>query len=115
MNMEYHELPLGQPLTEAYVKRNDPGVGELFRYHPAEDGDWHLRAEWLDASGAKRADAGQIAETLLAYNKRYGITELVESHIKKLSAGALTVAGGQQAGLWSGPMMIIHKAVSVIQ
>jgi bacillithiol biosynthesis cysteine-adding enzyme BshC len=115
MNVETHEMPLGQHLTEAYTQRTDPGVADLFGYHPAEDSDWRLRAQWLDGNAAKRAEASQMSEFLLRYNRKFGATELTESRIRELGSGALSVVGGQQAGLWSGPLMVIHKAVSIIQ
>jgi len=115
MNLEYEELPLGQPLTEAYTRRSDPGLSALFGYHYTEDGDWRRRAEWLDGHAADRADAAAVAETLLAYNRRFGRSERQEERIRKLPEGAPVVVGGQQAGLWSGPLMVLHKAVTIIR
>ncbi|PWV95454.1 bacillithiol biosynthesis cysteine-adding enzyme BshC [Paenibacillus cellulosilyticus] len=112
---ETYELPVSQPLSEAYVQQSDRRLGELFHSgHPSSDEAWRKRADYLDRSAHLRATASDIAGVLRAYNSRFGMTAEVASNIDALGEGALVVVGGQQAGLWTGPLLVIHKAVTVL-
>lgn len=109
------QLPSGQPVTEAYIHKSDPNVLELFGYYWKEERDWEARAERLAKSEALRAQCAEVAEALYSYNAAHGASEAALHHIEQLKNGALVVIGGQQAGLWSGPLMVLHKAVTIIQ
>ncbi|EXX92707.1 bacillithiol biosynthesis protein BshC, partial [Paenibacillus darwinianus] len=65
-------------------------------------------------SHSTRADSRQVAEVLAAFNRKAGASARTEANVEALGAGAPVVVGGQQAGLLTGPLMVIHKAVSVI-
>ncbi|GGG10326.1 bacillithiol biosynthesis cysteine-adding enzyme BshC [Paenibacillus abyssi] len=115
MNLEPFDLPSGQSLTDAYIHRTDLGIQTLFGYHPTVTNDWRRRAEHLDGTSEQRVNPGMLAEALLAYNRRFDAASRAIDNIQALAQGALSVVGGQQAGLWSGPLMVIHKAISIIQ
>ncbi|MBJ6363146.1 bacillithiol biosynthesis cysteine-adding enzyme BshC [Paenibacillus sp. GCM10012307] len=108
-------MPSGQPITDAYINKTDPNVLRQFGYHWQEDGHWAVRAEELRQAGGPRADRAALAEVLSAYNREHGASEAALEHIRELGNGALVVVGGQQAGLWSGPLLVLFKAVSIIQ
>lgn len=113
---EHHiQLPSGQPVTEAYIHKSDPKLLELFGYHWKEERDWKARALWLEESEASRAQRAEVAQALYSYNAAHGASASALRHIEQLKDGALAVIGGQQAGLWSGPLMVLHKAVTIIQ
>ncbi|BBH21236.1 putative cysteine ligase BshC [Paenibacillus baekrokdamisoli] len=114
MEIESVQLPFGQPITEAYVRRTRPEVESLFGSHPAEDTDWKRRAQWLKDQSANRVSAEQLATTLTRYNQRFNDSDEVKLAIEAIGNGAPVVVGGQQAGLWTGPLLVIHKAISVI-
>ncbi|MBO7743868.1 bacillithiol biosynthesis cysteine-adding enzyme BshC [Paenibacillus sp. MWE-103] len=114
MRTEPVRLPFGQPLVEAYAKRSHPGVEALFGSHPAEESHWHRRMNWLEAHGDKRVQPERLADALLAYNKRMNAVPAVLANIEAIRAGAPVVVTGQQAGLWTGPLLVIHKAVTAI-
>ncbi|WP_219836343.1 bacillithiol biosynthesis cysteine-adding enzyme BshC [Paenibacillus sp. R14(2021)] len=114
MRTEPVQLPLGQPVTEAYIKRSHPGVEALFGSHPAEDEHWHRRLNWLGANAAKRVKSDQLADALLKYNNGMNGQSAVLANINAIRAGAPVIVTGQQAGLWTGPLLVIHKAVTVI-
>lgn len=44
----------------------------------------------------------------------FGISEMVEENLNALEGGAVAVVGGQQAGILTGPLYSVHKAISVI-
>ncbi|NBD22810.1 bacillithiol biosynthesis cysteine-adding enzyme BshC [Paenibacillus glycinis] len=114
MRTESVQLPFSQPIVEAYVQRTHPGVEALFGSHPAEESHWHRRLNWLKAQAGKRVAPERLAEALQAYNKRLNDYPAVMANIEAIRSGAPVVVTGQQAGLWTGPLLVIHKAVTAI-
>jgi len=114
MKTQVHERRPGSTLTDAYVGRTDPRVRELFPYHPLEAGDWERRAAQLDDQAGNRANREALGRALTAYNRSHGASSQTLQAIERLAGGALAIVGGQQAGLWGGPLMVIHKAVTII-
>lgn len=114
MKTEQVQLPFSQPIAEAYITRSHPGVEALFGSHPAEEAHWHRRLNWLEAHGHKRVEPERLANALLAYNKRMNDFEQVMANIEAIRAGSPVIVTGQQAGLWTGPLLVIHKAVTAI-
>ncbi|EFM12808.1 protein of unknown function UCP012535 [Paenibacillus curdlanolyticus YK9] len=111
----YYELPSSQPLSEAYGKRTDSRLESLLHSgHPSDEQAWFARAEKLDHMLGMRAPAARIAEALRSYNARIGMSPETESQLDAIEQGAYVVVGGQQAGLWTGPLLVIHKAVTII-
>ena len=112
---EFYELPSSQPLSEAYGKRKDSQLESLLHSgHPSDKRAWLARAERLDKTAGMRAPATNIAEALRSYNARIGMSPKTELQLDAIEQGAYVVVGGQQAGLWTGPLLVIHKAVTVI-
>jgi bacillithiol synthase len=109
------ELPPSHPVTEAYMSQSDPRVAELFGSHPGEAEAWRERMAWLENSANQRADRKQTAGVLRTYNERLGLSPAIEANLTALEQGAPVIVGGQQAGLFTGPVMVIHKAISIIQ
>ncbi|QHT60337.1 bacillithiol biosynthesis cysteine-adding enzyme BshC [Paenibacillus lycopersici] len=114
MRTEQIQLPFSQPIAEAYIKRSHPGIEGLFGSHPAEETHWHRRLNWLKAHADKRVEPERLAEALLAYNKEMNDHPAVMTNIEAIRSGAPVVVTGQQAGLWTGPLLVIHKAVTAI-
>lgn len=114
MTTTRYELPIAQPLTAAYIHRSDPSVDELYGYYAGREQDWERRLGKLKEGAQGRAAAAEVAAALQAYNERLEAPPEVEASIAAIGGGAPVVVGGQQAGLWTGPLLVIHKAVSVI-
>lgn len=68
----------------------------------------------LERTAGSRAESVALAETLRAYNARFGASQETQASMGAIAEGAPVIVGGQQAGLWSGPIMVVHKAVSII-
>ncbi|MFF2886764.1 bacillithiol biosynthesis cysteine-adding enzyme BshC [Paenibacillus sp. NPDC057967] len=114
MSTESYRLPVGQPLTEAYIHRSDARIEELYGYHAGTASDWERRYRALRDLTPTRANAADVAESLRTYQAKWGASEEALANIAAISEGAPVVIGGQQAGLWTGPLLVIHKAVSII-
>lgn len=54
------------------------------------------------------------AETIRQFMKPFGLSASAERHIEELERNAVAVIGGQQAGILTGPLYSIHKAITVI-
>ncbi|QNK54490.1 bacillithiol biosynthesis cysteine-adding enzyme BshC [Paenibacillus sp. PAMC21692] len=114
MSQERYQLPVAQALTQAYIEGNREVVEGLYGYHAGSLQDWEKRFAWLQGSTNTRATSAEVASVLREYNERHGATQASMRNIAALAEGAPVVVGGQQAGLWTGPLLVIHKAVSVI-
>ncbi|GGD71125.1 bacillithiol biosynthesis cysteine-adding enzyme BshC [Paenibacillus nasutitermitis] len=114
MEMESVQLPFGQPLTEQYVKRTNPKVEGIFGSHPIDDKAWTNRLNQLKAHETRRIPADRLAVMLERYNTRFNANSSVMINIAAIAKGASVVVGGQQAGLWTGPLLVIHKAVTIL-
>ncbi len=115
MKTEFYPLISAQQLAEAYVKQQGDVVDALYGYHPANEQDWHKRMTELQNSERLQANAQELAKVLGAYNAKHGNYEAAAASIDAIASGAPVIAGGQQAGLWTGPILVIHKAISIIQ
>ncbi|OAS13649.1 bacillithiol biosynthesis cysteine-adding enzyme BshC [Paenibacillus oryzisoli] len=116
MQMETFHWKKNQTLAEDYI--TDKGNAKsLFPYHFGNVEDWQGRVQWLDgANAAPHVDRKRLVGALEAYNRRVGNTEEALKHIAALGdEGTLAIVGGQQAGLFGGQLMILYKAITIIQ
>jgi bacillithiol biosynthesis cysteine-adding enzyme BshC len=105
----------GQPIAEHYIRQFDR-VRELFEYDPAAQQLWRERAAWLDKGASPRADRGRLADALQRYNETIGNDAAALEQVRALRNGeALAVVGGQQAGLLTGPLLVMYKAITIVQ
>jgi len=66
--------------------------------------------------GAQTFDRKRVPDALDRINRRAGSPELTFKHIDMLRhEGSVAIVTGQQAGLFTGPLYTIHKAVTVIK
>lgn len=102
-----------QPFASSFYKKyleDTASLSSFFHY------DWNQRAlnkrlQETDFSEHKRSE---LVEVLTTYMSKFGISEKSEKHLEEMKDNGIVVIGGQQAGLLSGPMYSIHKAISVI-
>ncbi|TCZ75543.1 bacillithiol biosynthesis cysteine-adding enzyme BshC [Paenibacillus albiflavus] len=82
----------------------------------AVDGHSHGCTAAVAAKTAPRADRSALVSALTAYNSRVGNAAAAMDAIEQLrDRESLVVTGGQQAGLFGGPLYNVYKAVTVIQ
>lgn len=65
---------------------------------------------------AHQVDRNQVADALEAMNRRWGAPDETLNNIQLLrEADTVAVVSGQQAGLFTGPLYTIYKAVSAVK
>ncbi|MED4784559.1 bacillithiol biosynthesis cysteine-adding enzyme BshC [Brevibacillus choshinensis] len=113
MNVECLTLPLANRLAQEYQQGNDSAL-QFFAYNPHEIQAYKERLEWL--RGRTIPHREQLAEGLYTYNKKIGNKQEALSQIELLRRpDTYVVIGGQQAGVLTGPLYTIHKAIHLIQ
>ncbi|WP_438433401.1 bacillithiol biosynthesis cysteine-adding enzyme BshC [Gorillibacterium sp. sgz500922] len=114
MILEPITLGAGQTLAEEY-RRNFTRLKELYAYNPWEPEEWARRAAARDASPAPSADRERVADALRSYNTAMGNSKEALEQIERLrDPNALVLTGGQQAGLFTGELLVIYKAVTIL-
>lgn len=115
MNIVEERWPSGQPLAEALI-HNFSKVENLYKYNPLEDDSWKDRLEWLHSSEHTRVNRAKLVQALRDYNQQYNAHAAVSESLDKLEHSDTTViVGGQQSGLFTGPLLVIYKAITIIK
>jgi len=66
--------------------------------------------------GSQSFDRKRVPDALERINRRVGSPDLTFQHIEMLrNSGTVAIVTGQQAGLFTGPLYTIHKALTVIK
>ncbi|MCL6605778.1 MAG: bacillithiol biosynthesis cysteine-adding enzyme BshC, partial [Paenibacillus sp.] len=114
MNVVPEPLPGGQTLARDYIQSYET-VDHLYGGDFRNIESRRHRMEWLDRTESSRADRTKVAEILHAYNTKHNSHEAVAASIALLGQpGTLVVTGGQQSGLFTGPLLVIYKAITTI-
>src|SRR5690554_901254 len=115
MKLEQMHWKQTQPLAEDYIY-DYTKVQPLFEYNPWATESLHQRAAWLDQRTSISAPREEVAQALEQYNRRFSNSDKVVESLHKLRQNeTLVVVSGQQAGLFTGPLLVIHKAISIIR
>jgi bacillithiol synthase len=73
-------------------------------------------AEHARRVGSQEFDRERVGDALERINRRAGASELTFKHIEMLRRpGSVAIVTGQQAGLFTGPLYTIYKALTVIK
>jgi len=90
-------------------------VSKNYFYNYSQSGVFKKRADDIFSS-YNSSLRRKVSEILRRNNIRYGCGKKTLENIESLRNGsALVVAGGQQPGLFTGPVFIIYKIVSIIR
>lgn len=115
--MNVMRIPLARTnaLTQQYIERN-PVVSAWFDGHADAPGADEARLAQLEATAHTRVDREALADVLLTYNARFAAPEAVQAAIAALrDPHTVAVVGGQQPGLLSGELLVMAKAIHVIE
>ncbi|PDO11177.1 MAG: bacillithiol biosynthesis cysteine-adding enzyme BshC [Candidatus Reconcilbacillus cellulovorans] len=114
MEIEHTEWDNKPPVASEYVRRFER-VAALFEYDPRDPNAGRRRAEWLDRARPRLVDRKEVAVAVAAFNRRIGNSPLAIAHAESLAdPQTLAVVGGQQAGLFTGPLLVWHKAITIV-
>ena len=109
--MELEDLALRETNKVMQAYKNDTEfLHTFFDYENKES----AFTERLDELAGRRFERQQLAEIVRSFMKPFGISAIAEKHLDELAENAVAVIGGQQAGILTGPLYSIHKAITVI-
>ncbi|MDN7244277.1 bacillithiol biosynthesis cysteine-adding enzyme BshC [Planococcus shenhongbingii] len=109
MRLEEQYIAPASKLMDDYINGKSK-ILQYFSYEPSAE-EFSKRFEAIQQHKVDRAGLGGI---LREYMEPNGISEKAESHLSDFENGAPVVVTGQQAGLLTGPLYTVHKAISVI-
>ncbi|MBR8658106.1 bacillithiol biosynthesis cysteine-adding enzyme BshC [Brevibacillus aydinogluensis] len=113
MKIECVALPLANPLSNAYQQGKADAL-QFFAYHPYRSDSYRERIAWLTERPIPHRN--ELADGLYAYNSQIGNHPEALAQIERLRCTqTLVVVGGQQAGVLTGPLYTIYKAVHLVQ
>ena len=109
VRLEQYTQPFVSPFYKAYLE-DSASLSSFFHYEWNQEA-LNKRIQETDYSKHKR---DELADVITNYMDQFGISDKSRKHIEELKDNGVVVIGGQQAGILTGPMYSIHKAISVI-
>ncbi|WP_150266292.1 bacillithiol biosynthesis cysteine-adding enzyme BshC [Paenibacillus tepidiphilus] len=114
MNVIPEPLPGGSALARDYIEQYEK-VSKFYGGDFRSRDNRVERAQWLDNTESSRADRKEIAAVLRTYNRRFNSHPAVQDSLALLEQPeTLVVTGGQQSGLFTGPLFVVYKAMTTI-
>lgn len=109
MRLEHIEIPVSNKLLADYWS----GSEELLSFfeYKYNDEAFETRYDYLKSNHYYNPELSGI---IRQYMEPFGISKKVEENLTALANGSVAVVGGQQAGILTGPLYSVHKAISVI-
>ncbi|MFC7442317.1 bacillithiol biosynthesis cysteine-adding enzyme BshC [Laceyella putida] len=114
MDIKAIKLPVGNPFIERYLT-DEEWMRSIYEYNPWDEQSVRARAEYIEREW-NGADRKELAEVIRAYHAPELFSPAVERNLTRLAEpNSLVVIGGQQAGLLTGPLYTLYKAITLIQ
>lgn len=105
------EVPQINAFGTAYI-HHFHSVQSFFHYHPYEHKAYEKRVDDVLARSYRRT---HLAQVIKQYVSQWKVTKAMETSLSKLEQpNSVVVIGGQQAGLLTGPLYTLHKAITII-
>ncbi len=109
MELELMQLPEQNEIMQSYY--NDKSFIHTYFDYENEASSFPERLEELKQRAFNRKG---IAQVIRSFMEPFGLSESAVRHLEELADDAVTVVGGQQAGILTGPLYSIHKAITVL-
>jgi bacillithiol biosynthesis cysteine-adding enzyme BshC len=110
--LRFTEIPRASSLFTDYLYNYD----KVARFYTDCGRSVSPLAEHARQVGAQEFDRARVADALTKINRRAGSPDLTFKHIEMLRRpGSVAIVTGQQAGLFTGPVYTIYKALTVIK
>lgn len=109
--MEIETLALQNENKVLHAYTNDEQFIHTFFDYKNEKSSYPRRMEELSGREYLRTE---LASVIRMYMEPFGISPLAGKHIEELAEDGLVVIGGQQAGIMTGPLYSVHKAITVL-
>nr|WP_263313589.1 bacillithiol biosynthesis cysteine-adding enzyme BshC [Mammaliicoccus sp. Marseille-Q6498] len=93
---------------DKYINQSDD-VLNFYEYDPTNQSAFKSRAQ-LSANGREQ----ELAQVIKNYMSDLELTDAQNDNLSYLSKGHKVIIGGQQAGLFTGPLYTFHKIISII-
>lgn len=114
MNVVPEPLTGGSKLARDYIERYET-VDKLYGGDFRNETSRRERADWLDSTEDQRAGRTEVAAVLRGYNQQHNNhPEVMDSLSLLEQPGTLVITGGQQSGLFTGPLFVVYKAATAI-
>lgn len=114
MNIVPEPLSGGSKLARDYIEHYE-AVDKLYGGDFRNEMSRRERADWLDSTELQRANRIEVASVLRGYNQQHNNYPEVMAALALLEQpGTLAITGGQQSGLFTGPLFVIYKAATAI-
>ncbi|HET7160187.1 MAG TPA: bacillithiol biosynthesis BshC, partial [Burkholderiales bacterium] len=112
-SLDFDRVPQQSRLFLDYLK--DPVA--LRNFYPSAVRFHHeLQQRVPEVLSAYRVDRARVGDALEAMNRRWGAGEATLKNIELLrDADCIAVVSGQQAGLFTGPLYTVYKALSAVK
>ena len=109
--MEIETLVLQNDNNVLHAYKNDDQFIHTFFDYKNEEASYPRRIKELSERHYSRM---KLAEVIRSYMEPFGISAQASKHIEELADDGVVVIGGQQAGIMTGPLYSVHKAVTVL-
>ena len=111
--LPFEKIPHQSRLFLDYLK--DPVAQQ--RFYPSAVRFHHELAQRVpEVLASYKVDRSKVCDALEAMNRRWGAGEATLDNIRLLrEADCIAVVSGQQAGLFTGPLYTIYKAISAVK
>ena len=109
MKLESIQVPIKNHVLADYWSPNT-AIHQFFEYE-YNDQAFEKRAEHLARNSR---DQKELTTIIRQFMEPLGLSKKANEHLEQLEQGAMVIVGGQQAGILTGPLYSVHKAISVI-